>query len=250
MTTLRGAVVVVTGGSSGIGASCAAAFRAAGARVTIVSSDRTRLARAGQAMGVTTRRTDLGDPDQVRALGSWLAERCRPDVIVHAAGIGMAGSSASVDEGAARRLLDVNVVAPLLLTSAVLPLMQERHSGHVVFVGSVAGPLGVARESLYAASKAALGAYALSVAAEMAADGIKVTTVLPGVVDTPFFARRGAAYTRRFPRPIPPARVAAAMVRAVQRDRVEVVVPPWLHVPMVVRAMAPQAYARMSGRWG
>ncbi len=250
MTTLRGARVVVTGGSSGIGAACATAFRAAGARVTIVSGDPARLAAASRTLGVDGRVADLTDPTQTRALAAWLAGESRPDVLLHAAGVGLVAAGARLQEDASRRLVEVNLMAPLLLTSAALPAMLERGTGHLVFVGSIAGTLGVSGESVYAASKGALAAYAASIAAELGPAGVRVTTVLPGVVDTPFFARRRVPYTRRFPRPVPAARVADQVVRAVERDRAQVVVPGWLRLPMLVAVAAPRTYARMAGRWG
>jgi short-subunit dehydrogenase len=148
------------------------------------------------------------------------------------------------------RLLAVNLRAPVLLTGAVLPGMRAAGAGHLVFVTSIAGRLGVAGESAYAASKGALDAYAASLAAELGGTGVRVTTVVPGVVDTAFFRSRNVGYGRRFPRPVPAARVAAALRRAVQQDRAEVVVPAWLRLPIAVRALAPGTYARSAGRWG
>lgn len=249
MTRLPGARVLITGGSSGIGLATAHAFAAAGARVSVVAQDQDRLDQAGRAVGATTLRADLADPRQVRAVGDRLALE-PPDVLVLAAGLGLAAPADALDADAARRLLEVNLLSSMTLTSAALPAMRRRDGGHVVFVGSIAGALGVAGESTYAATKAALGTYAASVDAECRRHGIRVTTVLPGVVATPFFERRGTPYDRRFPRPVPPELVAVRLVRAVERNQREAVVPRWLRAPMALRALAPGTYARLAAHLG
>ncbi|HSU71548.1 MAG TPA: SDR family NAD(P)-dependent oxidoreductase [Micrococcaceae bacterium] len=173
-----------------------------------------------------------------------------PDDGRRSRGGGTVGTSGGGDDDGARRLLETNYLAPVRLTRALLPAMLRRGSGRLVFVGSIAGVLGVAGESEYAASKAALGTFAASLGAELSGTGVGVTTLLPGVVETDFFDRRGTGYQRRFPRPLPAERVAGAVLRAVERDRAQVVVPGWLRVPIALQACAPEAYARLAARWG
>lgn len=250
MTQLVGARAVVTGGSSGIGLATALALTAAGAHVDVVGRDAERLRAAAVQTGGEALAVDLAQPAQRGRLAERLRER-PPDVLVHNAGVGLVGAAADPGgvDGVAT-LLETNVRAPIELTAAALPGMLERGSGHLVFVGSIAGVLGVARESAYAASKAALMTYAAGLAAEVHDRNVRVTVVVPGVVDTPFFERRGAPYDRRFPRPVPARLVAARLVEAVRDDRPQVVVPRWLRVPMLIRAVAPGTYVRLASRWG
>lgn len=249
MTDLPGAHAVVTGGSSGIGLATARALAAAGARVDVVGRSVERLQAVVAGTGGQALPTDLAAPgDRAR-----LAERLRaqpPDVLVHSAGIGLVEDAADTVSDRVGALFETNVHAPIELTAAVLPGMLARGSGHLVFVGSIAGSLGVAHESSYGASKAALMTYAAGLAAEVRSGGVRVTVVVPGVVDTAFFERRGAAYDRRFPRPVRAELVAARLVAAVRADRELVVVPRWLRVPMVVQALAPGTYTRLASRWG
>jgi len=191
---------------------------------------------------------DLADPSGLAELAAWAAARA-PEVIVHNAGLGLTGPADQVSEEALRRLFAVNVLAPISLTGSLLPALRARRRGHLVFVGSIAGLLGVPGESAYAASKAALHRYADSLRAEVAADGIGVSTIAPGIVDTAFFERRGAPYTRRFPRPMPAQRVAVAIADAVERDRTEVVLPRWLRLPVWLQATAPGAYHALARRF-
>ncbi len=221
-----------------------------GAVLALAGRDRERLARTAGPLGGEALPGDLTDPvDRER-----IADRCRgtllPDVVVHNAGAGLAGAAHLVDDHAMADLLALNVVAPAALTRLLLPDMVARNSGHLVFVTSIAAHLGVAGEAAYAASKAALSGYAASLRDELAGTAIRVTTFAPGVVDTEFFSRRGVDYRRRIPRPAPAPRVAEALVRSVEGDRAEVVVPRWLRLPIVLRAALPGAYARLSGRFG
>ena len=85
---------------------------------------------------------------------------------------------------------------------------------------------------------------------ELAGSGVGVGVVVPAVVDTGFFAGRGRPYERRSPRPVPPERAAAAVLRAIEQDRAEVFVPAWTRVAPTVRALAPAAFRRLSLRYG
>jgi short-subunit dehydrogenase len=218
--------------------------------VDVVGRDADRLRAVAAETGGEALQVDLADQRQRAGLGERLATR-PPDVIVHNAGVGLvADASGTVGGDALVRLFETNVRAPVELTAAALPGMLARESGHLVFVGSIAGVLGVAHESAYGASKAALMTYAAGLAAEVGSRGVRVTVVIPGVVDTSFFERRGRPYDRRFPRPVRPELVAARLVEAVRGDHTQVVVPRWLLLPMLLRAVAPGTYIRLAARWG
>lgn len=250
MTRLSGARVLITGASSGIGQAVALSFARAGSRLLVTGRDEHRLARVAARTGADALVADLADGAALSRLLDAATTPPLPQVVVHCAGVGHVAAAGEQDDGVLEHLLEVNLRAPVALTEAVLPGMRAAGAGHLVFVTSIAGRLGVAGESAYAASKGALDAYAASLAAELGGTGVRVTTVVPGVVETAFFRSRNVGYGRRFPRPIPAARVAAALRRAVERDRAEVVVPAWLRLPIAVRALAPGTYARSAGRWG
>jgi short-subunit dehydrogenase len=133
----------------------------------------------------------------------------------------------------------------------LMPLLADPPAERrLALIGSIAGILGVPFEAPYAASKGALMIFGDSLRVELGGAGTGVTIVNPGVVDTGFFGQRGVPYHRRFPRPVPPDRVAAALIKSVRRDRAEVVVPRWLRLPAALRACAPGVYWRLAGRWG
>lgn len=245
---LSGARVLITGASSGIGRALAYTLGDAGCSLLLTGRDTVSLDKVAAVTGADVVDADLCEPAGLSALLSAAAVGPAPDLVVLCAGIGHYASAVDDDDAGVERLLATNLLAPIRLSRALLPAMLERGSGRLVFVTSIAGVLGVAGESAYAASKAALGTFAASLRAELAGSGVGVTTVIPGVVDTKFFERRGTGYHRRFPRPVPAQRVAAAVRRAVEKDRTQVVVPGWLRVPIAVQACAPQTYAGLAGR--
>ncbi|MEU4679238.1 SDR family NAD(P)-dependent oxidoreductase [Micromonospora sp. NPDC023737] len=247
---LNGAVVLVTGASSGIGAAVVRRLSDAGSQVVAAGRDPDRLSRLAAETGATTLVTDLSRPHAGRELAERaLARYTRVDVLINNAGVGWAGAFNGMADSLADELLAVNLRAPMELTRALLPGMCHR-GGHLVFVGSIAGRLGVNGEAVYAATKAGLDAFAQSLRMELACRQVAVSTVVPGVVDTPFFTRRGQPYRRRRPRPLPPDRVAAALTDAIANDRAEVYVPRWLRLPVAVRGLLPAVYRRLAARFG
>ncbi|MEV0804864.1 SDR family NAD(P)-dependent oxidoreductase [Micromonospora sp. NPDC050200] len=247
---LSGAVVLVTGASSGIGAALVRRLAEAGSHVVAAGRHPDRLARLAAETGATTVLADLARPGGGRDLAERaLARHARVDVLVNNAGIGWAGRFGEMTDATADELLTVNLRAPIELTRALLPGLC-RHGGHLVFVGSIAGRLGVGGEAVYAASKAGLDTFAESLRLELDGRGVTVSVVVPGVVETPFFTRRGQPYRRRRPRPLPADRVAAALATAISRNRAEVYVPGWLRLPVAVRGLLPATYRRLATRFG
>lgn len=248
---LGGSVALVTGASAGIGRSAAERLAAEGARLVVHGRDAERTAQVAEATGGVPVLADLAVPGGADALAdAAIAADGQVDVLVANAGLGWAGPFAEMTAAEVDRLVAVDLVAPLHLVRRLLPPMLDRGRGHICLVGSVAGRTGVAGEAVYAATKAALDAFAESLRLEVAGSGVGVSLVLPGVVDTDFFDTRGRPYDRRLPRPVPPEVVAAALVAAIADDRAEAWVPRWLRVAPVVRSFAPGAYRRLSARFG
>jgi short-subunit dehydrogenase len=248
---IDGAVVLVTGASSGIGAAAVPALAARGARVLAAGRDPAATERVATAAGAVPLLADLAaDLGPVALAGQATAVHGHVDVLVHSAGIGWKGALAEMPASAVDGLLAVNLRAPIALTRALLPGMLARGHGRVVLIASIAGLTGVASESVYAATKAGLVIFAESLRLEISGSGVGVSVVSPGAVATPFFDRRGVPYDRRMPRPISPEAVVRAVLNALEKDRDEQVVPAWLGVAPRVRALAPGLYRRLARRFG
>lgn len=246
---LRGAVAVVTGASSGIGAATARKLHEAGARLVLHGRDRERLAELAERTSGFALPADFADDAAVPAAAEEIVGRFpNVDVLVNNAGIGWAGPFGEMTGDDVRRLVAVNLTAPIELTRALLPAI--RSPGRIVFVTSIAGRTGVAGEAVYSAVKAGVDAFAESLRFELSGTGIGVGVVVPGVVDTEFFARRGRPYQRRSPRPIPADQVAAAVLRTVRDGRAEVYAPGWLRLPVAIRGALPAVYRGLAGRFG
>ncbi len=240
---LAGAVCLVTGASSGIGRATAQRLVAQGAEVLA-------LGRNLNALEATGGRPIVCDLTDDEALERAVAAAGTVDVLVNNAGIGFAGPLAELDEETLNRLVRVNLVAPVLLTRAFLPGMLERGRGHVLNVGSIVGLVGSKEEAGYASTKGGLVAFTESLRQELADTPVKVSLVTPGAIATAFFERRGRPYQRRFPHPVPPTRVADAIVDAIRHDRDEVYVPRWMAFPPRLHSMLPGLYRALAARFG
>jgi short-subunit dehydrogenase len=251
---LDGAVALVTGASSGIGAATAAALATAGASLLLSGRDEARLAEVAARTGGTALGGDLAVPGGATALAEQAkaaaAARGGIDVLVNNAGLGWAGPTGEIPAAKVTELATVNLAAPIELTRLLVPGMTERGRGGVAFVSSIAGVTGVRGEAVYAATKAGLAAFAESLAYEVRGRGVTVSVIVPGVIDTPFFSRRGRPYGRARPAPIPAGRVAAAIVAALEHDRPVVYVPGWLRFPAWLHGTAPGAFRVLAARFG
>lgn len=246
---IAGSTALVTGASSGIGRAVAIALAESGAQVIGLGRDMPALRSLATATGATVLKIDLESADELeRFVEHSLPDLPPVDILVNCAGSGRFAPLAEHSAEDIDRLIDVNVRAPIALTTAVLPGMRQRGRGRVVNVTSIAGRLGVPNETVYSATKGAVAVFSRALDAELTSTGVGVTVVVPGVVRTSFFQRRGAAYDRKWPRPLPPERVAQAIVRAIARDRSEVVIPGWLRIPIWLQATLPGLYGRLE-RW-
>ena len=237
--------VLITGGSSGIGAATAEEFAARGFLVAVTGRDSRALDHVARVTGGVSIPGDLREPGCPRRVVDAAAVALGGlDVVVSNAGVGWAGPFTEMTDEEMDELLDVNLRAPAHVAHASLAHLRPE-TGHLVFVGSIAGLLGVAEETWYSATKAGLGMLADVLRAELRAEHIGLSLVIPGVVDTPYFDRRKVPYQRRYPRLIPAQAVAAAIADAVEQRRDTVVVPEWLGWPARLKGAFPGLYRRL-----
>ncbi|MFI9646370.1 SDR family NAD(P)-dependent oxidoreductase [Streptomyces sp. NPDC052040] len=243
---------LVTGASSGIGAAVAGRLTAEGGwNLVLNGRDTARLTRVADGTPAALFPADLTRPGADRRLAEFALRRLgRVDLLVAGAGIGWAGDFTAMPPSAIAEVMEVDALATMRLVRQLLPHMVEAGSGRVVVIGSFAGTVGVRGEAVYSAAKGALATFADAVRYEVRGTGVGISLVVPGVVDTPFFDRRGVPYRRSRPRPVPAERVADAVWRAAVRGRDEIYVPGWLWLPARVRGAAPGLYRRLAARYG
>ncbi|MFI1764331.1 SDR family NAD(P)-dependent oxidoreductase [Streptomyces sp. NPDC020800] len=187
--------VLVTGAGTGIGRATARAFAAEGAQVVAVGRRPGPLAETADGHpGITPLPADITDEDGPGTVVRTTLERYgRLDVLVHNAAIVTADSLRTYTRAAVQPMLETNLLAPVLLTRAALPALEESR-GVVVNVTTAVGQRGwLAGNSLYAAAKAALEVLTRSWAVELAPHGIRVVAVAPGAIETPIAEH--SAYT-------------------------------------------------------
>lgn len=181
-----GRVVLITGGSRGIGFACAKALQHAGDRVVITYRGEapSDLPHEG-APDLVAKRCDVTSADDVERLFSEIeAELGGVEVLVCAAGITDDGLLMRMSEDRWSRVIETNLTACYRITKRAIPRMLRARSGRVILISSVVAMMGNAGQTNYAASKAGLIGFARSLAREVASRSVTVNVVAPGLVDT------------------------------------------------------------------
>ncbi len=242
-------VVLITGASNGIGRQLALDLAARGA--VVVGCGRS-IARLREVL-IEVRRTsprsamigcDVGDAEQVRGMtAKVLADFGRIDILVNNAGIGMRQPFAEMPLAAVEEILRTNFLGAVNCTREALPSMIARGRGHIVNVSSGAGKIGTLNMAAYCASKFALNGWAESLYYELKPLGVKVTTVCPGPVRTEFNRDFRESEPRAPARLVLSAEEAArAIIRAIEKNKFEVIVPRWLALLSLARRLAPSGF--------
>ncbi len=230
MKGLSGRLVLLTGGSRGIGPTIAAAFVQAGARVVLVARDAHELAATAARLGPSAHAhpADLLIPAQRDGLIAAVEEAHGPvDILINNAGIEEMMRFEDSPLDSITRTLQLNVEAALVLTRQVVPGMLARGRGHVVQMASVAGLAATPYGAVYAASKSALIAATNSLRLEYAGRGVGFSAVCPGFVVGAGMHEVHRAEVGEAPAALgstTPAAVAAATLRAIEQDTGVVIV--------------------------
>jgi short-subunit dehydrogenase len=221
---LEGRSVLLTGSTGGIGGAIAREFATRGCALTVTGRREADLARLVTELGSPARgfTADLTKMAEVREL---LGHAGPVDILVACAGLPAWEDLADMSDGALEEAVRINLLAPAALARGALAPMKQRGAGHIVFIASVAGLVATPiNSSVYTATKWGLRGLGLVLRQELHGTGIGVSTVFPGGVrDTGMSAPSGVALPW-YVRTSSPQDVARAVVRAVERDRPEVVV--------------------------
>ncbi|MDR7276233.1 SDR family NAD(P)-dependent oxidoreductase [Catenuloplanes atrovinosus] len=189
MDEFSGLSALVTGGASGIGLATARWLAARGAHVAVL--DRAPEGLPESLAGFTA---DVTDDAAVRAAVDAAADRLGGlDILINNAGVGAVGTVEDNDDAEWARVFDVNVTGIVRVTRAALPHLRESASAAIVNTCSIAGHVGLPQRALYSATKGAVQALTLAMAADHVREGIRVNCVNPGTADTPWVRRLMAA---------------------------------------------------------
>lgn len=222
---LSGKTILITGATGGLGRAIARA---------LAERDATLVLSARKADALRILADELPGEHRIAPADLGLegaAERLAADAgdvdgLVANAGLPGSGTLDSFSPEEIRRAIRVNLEAPMILSRELLPAMRERNDGHLVFVSSLAGKGPAPRSSIYSGTKFGLRGFALCLRADLAGTGVGASLVVPGFIrDAGMFSESGAKPPAGLGTSTPDE-VAAAVVSAIERDRVEVAVAP------------------------
>jgi NAD(P)-dependent dehydrogenase (short-subunit alcohol dehydrogenase family) len=268
MSSATPKVILITGGTRGIGAATARTLQAAGHRVFVTSR---KAETPPPATGITVLPLDVGDPASVAACtASAIAQAGRLDVLVNNAGYDLYAAVEETSDAEFAAQMDTNLNGAVRMTRAVLPQFRAQGSGRIVMIGSIGGRLALPLNAAYGASKFALEGFSEALWHELRPLGLHVTIIAPGAVRTdtlhssivgpavavePYATRRSAMVAQMLrdgaASRLTPDHVARAVLRAVTLSR-----PPlrmavgaqatW--VPRLKTILPERAYAAMIDR--
>jgi NAD(P)-dependent dehydrogenase (short-subunit alcohol dehydrogenase family) len=231
MKSLAGEVVLITGAGGGFGRELTGQFLRAGSQLILTDlhtepleslAAQTPPARGTILGHVAADLADPAAPDLLLAGTRSLAPRV--DMLVMNAGVAVSGQICDVPRDAWERLMQINLLAPMRLTAAFLPAMLERRHGHLIYISSVAGLVGVPGLASYSTAKFGLRGFGDAVAAEVRPHGVDVTLLFPYFARTPILnsPHYGPPLAGSPPFLYEPADVIAALMRGVRRRSLHV----------------------------
>src|SRR5262245_23762263 len=257
----RGRTALITGGSRGLGLLLARELERQGARVTIAARDRAELERARQdlvtrGVEVEIATCDLRNRDEIEQLVQQIVTRTTTlDVLINNAGVIQVGPVEHMDVDDFEEAMAVHFWAPLYAMRAAIPSMRRQGGGRIVNISSIGGKIGVPHLAPYCASKFALTGLSESLRAELARDGVYVTTVCPGLmrIGSPYNAWFKGSHRDEFTWfaisgsmpaiTVAGERAAAQIVEACRRGDAELVISWPARLAVVANAVAPNAVA-------
>jgi uncharacterized protein len=245
----QGKVAIVTGASSGIGRATALALAEQGGWVALASRNGEALSTLAEELKRQGRQvivipTNVTQREQVEALvEEVLAQWGRVDILISNAGEYIRAPITDLDPADLQRSLDVNFFGGVYCVKAVLPHMLAKKSGHIVFVTSMDGKIGLPPDAPYVSAKFALTGFCEVLRQEVHDSGIAVTNVLPGRVDTVMIEDLKFAWIS--PK-ISPESVAAAILNGIRKRKPIVIVPPQAKLLYYINVFAPTLSDRLS----
>ncbi len=245
-------VVIVTGGTGGLGMALAKEYIREGYHVVITSRDHMKLKRIQREWNrppvLHIYKLDLSDNEAVRAFSAWVKIRFgRCDILINNAGSALFKPFLDHSLEEIHQTIESNLLGTLYMTRAFLPMMLTQSEARIVNIASLAGRVASAKTAVYAATKAAVIRFSESLRHELAATRISVTCALPGPIDTPFlmYADNTGTYKEKVSGYLlSPERTAKAIIKATKQKRFEVALPKRLHLLSLIYPLLPDFIMR------
>ena len=242
-------VAIVTGASLGIGRATALALAEQGASVALASRNGEALSTLAEELKHQGRQalvipTDVTQREEVEALvREVVAQWGRVDILISNAGEYIRAPITDLDPATIQRSLDVNFFGGVYCVKAVLPHMLKQKSGHIVFVTSMDGKIGLPPDAPYVSAKFALTGFCEVLRQEVRDRGISVTNVLPGRVDTPMIENLKFSWIS--PK-LAPESVAKAILMGIRKRKPIVILPPGAKLLYYINVFAPTLSDRLA----
>jgi len=184
MSDFKDLVAIVTGGASGIGEATAKLLQSRGGKVFVIDRNQP----TNPINGVTYLICDITNREDVNKSVADVAKNGL-DILINNAGIGAVGDVTAGDDAEWHKVLDVNVVGTARMSAAAIPFLRKSESAAIVNVSSTASIVGFSEIVAYSASKGAINALTLAMAADHIREGIRINCVVPATADTPWIER-------------------------------------------------------------
>ena len=251
---LSGKIIWITGASSGIGEALAYALAEKGAKLILSARSEDRLQAVRDACVNSgdhlIQRLDLGDADALDVVAKEVLERIGPiDILINNGGISQRALAMDTQLAVDRRIMEINYFGAVVLSKAVLPSMLARRSGQIVVISSLVGKFGTPKRTAYAASKHALHGFFDALRAEVFSQNVRVTIICPGFIRTniSFNALTGDGtpqdtMDRAQADGLPAAICARRMVRAIEREKTEVLIGGKERIMVYIKRFLPGLY--------
>ena len=251
-------VIVITGGSSGVGKAIALEAAKAGANVVITGRDEQRLEHVMTSLSAFNGNhakyvMDVNDTESVNHVIAEIYKKYeRLDILINNAGYGIFAAIQDLSVEQYEQMINTNYLGVVRCTKAVLPIMIKQKSGHIINVASLAGMIGNAKSTSYAATKHALLGFTNSLRMELRGQPIVVTAINPGPIETPFFdvADPSGKYLNniRFML-LQPEQVARKVIQVIRTKKAEVNLPKMAGFGLRLYHLCPRLIDKAAGKW-
>ena len=225
--SLKNKVIVVTGGSGGIGNAIVKKLASFDANVVAIYNQ--NLPTDSSYKNILWMRADVTNPDEIDKLLSFTLQKYeRIDILINCAGILEPGEFSSLEINQLKKMIDVNLTSTIIIIQKVLSIMKFHRKGHIINIGSLGGIVPMPYSSVYSATKFALRGFSFSLAEELKDNGIKVSLLTPGSVFTKMLDYEAHAENSAIAflsKPISPTEVADAVLKVIQKPTIEKIIP-------------------------